>query len=211
MFGKTKEKDQKSAKLSGPRDIPETVKKYITSAEMVDSGILPFLKAVTKSSDKGNGTNDIYIFDPADAEARNIKVHNFDTLKENPNLIIAEGWFDEAAKKAELTPKMTMPKVKFFTRQEIQKQIEGLTEPGSSVFFYTNAGSGVGGPLGRGAALIKLNTASDGKKVKKYSIYCVSVIDMQPIPKSEAEKIWDADKADQIAKWVADSHSPRFC
>ncbi len=211
MFGKHNDKEQKGPKSSGPKDIPDSVKQYLTSKEIVDPGIVNFLKVVLKNSEKGGSVHDIYIFDPADAEARGVKVHNYDTLRENPNLVIAEGWFDEAAKKVEVTPVKNVTKTKFYTREEIQKQIEGLTEPDSSVFFYTNAGTGCGGPLGRGAALIRLNAPVEGKKIKKYSIYGVDVIDMQPVQTDSQGKIFDADRADQVAKWVADSHKPRFC
>ena len=162
MFWKRGGTEQKEAKLSAPKDINETVKKYIASVQMIDSGMLPFLKQVVKISEKGDKVSDIYIFDPLDAEARGIKVQNYDTVKANPDLIIAEGWFNEAEKKSELTPKKSIPKIKFFTDDEILQQIEGLKEPDSSVFFYVNAGTGVGGPLGRGAAVIRLNARSEG-------------------------------------------------
>jgi hypothetical protein len=200
---------RKDSKLSGPRDIPEPVKKYIESAQMVDPSILPFLKTVTKTGDKGEKTFDVFIFDPSDAEAREIKVSNYDSVKQNPDLIIAEGTYDESTKKVQLTPKKAIPKIKLFTPEEIQSQIEGLNNPGSSVFFFVNAGTGAGGPLGRGAAVIKLNPTVDGKKPKKYGIYGTSIVNMQPT-KNET-KIWDSDKAGEVAKWVAASHAPRFC
>jgi len=209
MFGKHGDKEQKGPKLAAPRDIPATVKKYIASTQIIDGGMLPFLKAVVKSRENGEKVNDIYIFDPSDEEARGIKVHNYQTVKENPELIIAEGWFDETDKKVELTPKKAIPRIKFYTDEEILQQIQGLKEPGNSVFFYANAGTGAGGPLGRGAVIIRLNAAGEGKKTKKYSIYGTSVIDMQPI-KNES-KVFDSDKAEDIAKWVSQSHKPRFC
>lgn len=209
MFGKRDDKEQKGPKLSGPKDVSGVVQKYLTSNGTVDPEIVPFLKQVVKSSEKGGGVYDIYIYDPADAEARGIQVKNYDILKANPNLIIAEGWFDEGAKKAELVLKNPVPKIKFLTYNEILTQIEGLQDSGSRVFFYINAGTGAGGPLGRGAALIKLNAPVEGKKIKKYTAYGVSIIDMQP--GQNEIKIFDSDRADQIAKWVSESHKPRFC
>lgn len=207
MFWKRNNKEQQGPRLAGPKDIPEVVKKYLASNPIIDAGIVPFLKSVVKHNEKG--VNDIFIFDPSDVEARNIKVENYDTLKQNPDLIIAEGSFDESAKTVQLTPKKAISKIKFFTYEEILQQIQALKEPGSSVFFFTNAGSGAGGPLGRGAALIKLNAAGDGKKVKKYGVFGVSIINLQPA--QDESKIFDADKPEQIAKWVADSHKTRFC
>lgn len=206
MFWK-KDKDQK--KLSRPRDIPEFVKKYIESNQLVDAGTLPFLKVVVKSSENGVKSSEIYVFDPSDAEAREIKVDNYDSLKANPLLVMLEGSMNESEKKVNLVAKKEIPKVKFYTEDEIQQQIEGLKTPGSSIFFYVNAGTGAGGPLGRGCAIVKLNASENGKKVKKYGVYGASVIDMQPL-KNES-KIYDSDKSKEVAKWIATSHKPRFC
>jgi hypothetical protein len=141
MFWKRNDKDQKGAKLSGPKDIPEIIKKYMAANPIVDAGSVPFLKMVVKGSEKGEKVNDVLIFDPSDAEAREIKVQNFDSLKENPDMIMAEGWFDESA--------------------------------------------------------------------KKYSVYGVCVVNMQPT--SKENKIFESDKPAEIAKWISDSHKPRFC
>jgi hypothetical protein len=207
MFWKSKDKDQQKA--SKPRDIPDIVKKKIESTQMVDAGSLPFLKAVVKNSAQGEKIFDIIIFDPNDADAREIKVVNYDSLLANPQLIMVEGSYNESAKTADLVAKQDIKKIKFFTEDEITKQIEGLTAPGSSVFFFTNAGTGSGGPLGRGCAIVKVNTPVEGKNIKKYGIYGAAVIDMQPA-KNES-KIFDSDNAKEVAKWIATSHKPRFC
>ncbi len=209
MFWKRSDKDQKNVKLSGPRDLPEPVKKYLAADPNIDPGIIPFLKVAMKNGEKGDRVFDVRVFDPADAEAKGVKIQDYSTFNANPDLIIGEGYFDEAAKKADLTLKKSVQKIKFFTYEEILNQIKSLKDPGSYVFFYTNAGAGVGGPLGRGAALIRLNTAVEGKKVKKYSVYGVSIINMQPV--QNENKIFDSDKPEEIAKWVASAHKPRFC
>jgi hypothetical protein len=207
MFWKSKEKEQ--TKLSRPRDLPEIVKKQIESNRILDTDSLPFLKATVKQDGKGEKSFDILIYDPSDAEARGVKVDNYDSLKANPQLIMAEGFYNESDKKVELVTKQDISKNKFFTEDEIQKQIEGLTTPGSSVFFFVNAGTGSGGPLGRGCAIVKLNAPVEGKKIKKYGIYGASVVDM--LPTNTENKIFDSDKPKDIMKWIATSHKPRFC
>ena len=203
-----KKNDQKGSKLSGPRDIPEFVKKHIESTQLIDSASLPFLKTVLKNSDKGEKIYDIYIFDPSDAEAREIKVQNYETLKNNPVLVVAEGSYNETDKKVNLVAGKAMPKMRYFSEEEMLLQIEALKDPGSSVFFFVNAGTGSGGPLGRGCAIIKVNDTKE-KKTKRYSIYGASVIDM--LPTKTENKIFDSDKPQEIMKWVATSHKPRFC
>jgi hypothetical protein len=205
MFWK-KDKDQK--KLSRPRELPEFVKKYIEANQFVDVASLPFLKVVVKASENGNKNSEIIVYDPSDAEAREIKVENYESIKANPALIMLEGSVNESEKKVNLAAKKNIPKIKFYTEDEIVQQIEGLKTPNSSIYFFVNAGTGSGGPLGRGCAIVKLNS-ENGKKVKKYGIYGASVIDMQP-SKNES-KIFDSDKSKEVAKWIATSHKPRFC
>jgi hypothetical protein len=208
MFWKSKE-NKKDDKLAAPRGLPEIVRKYLVANPKVDAEIVPFLKAVLKSGASGDKKVGIAIFDPNDAEARGIKVQDYNSLTEHPELILYEGWVDESTKLVELSPRKDIPKIKLFTYEEILQQIEGLKEPGSSVFFFMAAGNSAGGPLGRGAAVIKLNAPAEGKKVRKYSIYGTSVIDMKPIASESI--IFGSDKAKDIAKWVAEGHKPRFC
>jgi hypothetical protein len=208
MFWKSKE-NKKDDKLAAPRGLPEIVRKYLVANPKVDAEIVPFLKAVLKSGASGDKKVGIAIFDPNDAEARGIKVQDYNSLTEHPELILYEGWVDEPTKLVELSPRKDIPKIKLFNYEEILQQIEGLKEPGSSVFFFMAAGNSAGGPLGRGAAVIKLNAPAEGKKVRKYSIYGTSVIDMKPIASESI--IFGSDKAKDIAKWVAEGHKPRFC
>jgi hypothetical protein len=207
MFWKSKDKEQ--VKLSRPRDLPEIIKKKIESNQMIDAGTLPFLKAVVKNNGKGEKAFDILIFDPSDAEARNIKIENYDTLKANPKLIMAEGSYNESDKTVDLSATQAIPKIKFFTENEIQKQIEALSTQGSEIFFFVNAGTGSGGPLGRGCVVVRVNTSVEGKKIKKFGIYGDSVVDMQPTKRET--KIFDSDKSMEVAKWIATSHKARFC
>jgi hypothetical protein len=209
MFWKRKDNDIKSAKLPGPRIIPEIVKKQITPG-MIDPSVLPFLMILTKTSEKGEKSNDFRIFDPADAEARTLKVANYDSLNGNDELIIADGHYDEQAKTAVVNMKRIIPVFKFFTMAEIQQQIEQLKTPDEQVFFFTAAGGGVGGPLGRGAAVVMLNPIDGPKKRKKYGVHSAGVINMQPVL-TKNSLVFDSDKPKEIAKWISESHKTRFC
>lgn len=99
---------------------------------------------------------------------------------------------------------MTIQEVTIFMTQEIQKKIEALTEPGSTIFFYLAGSPSEGGPLGRGAAVVELNPAFPGKKQRKYVLYTADVVDLQPIAKRQ--KVFDSDKAKEIANWVRERH-----
>jgi hypothetical protein len=210
MFWKRNNNEQQSLNLAKPIPVPDTVNKNLLQNKIVDAELLPFLKAVAKNSEKGGKVKDMLIFDPADAEARGIKTLNYDSVKSNSAMIIAEGWLDEATKKVEFIQKKNLPKMQFLTYEDILKKIQELKEPGSSVFFYVAAGGGTGGPLGRGAALVRINTPDGAKKNKKYSISFVDIVDMQPT-NNIGTNIFDSDKPIEIAKWVADTHKSRFC
>ncbi len=94
-------------------------------------------------------------------------------------------------------------------KEEIQKKIEALAEPGGTVFFYLGASPSSGGPLGRGAAVIELNPDYPGKKQKKYNIYTVDVDGLQP--KGKGQKMFDSEKPKDIANWIKERHyRPNF-
>ena len=90
---------------------------------------------------------------------------------------------------------------------EILQRIEALSEPGSQVFFYQARGPAVGGPLGRGAAVVELNPDYLTKKGKKYIIYTANVVGMEPV--SKRQKLYDSNKPKDIAKWVKTAHHKR--
>jgi len=208
MFWKKNNDSGKTQKLSGPRDIPESVRKFLVSTGKIDPDIIQFLKAVVRGSEKGDKALDIRIFDPADAEAREVKVKDYNTLAQYVEMIIAEGWYNDSAKQVELEIKKSIPRYKYLTYDEVLAQIEGLKEPGSSTFFFMAAGTGSGGPLGRGVAIVRYNNSSE-KRQKKYSVFGASAINMQP--SQNQLKIFDSDKSIEVAKWIAESQKPRFC
>lgn len=209
MFWKRKDNDSKATKLSGPKDVPEIIKKQITP-DMIDPATIPFLKILTKGSEKGDKVLDFRLYDPSDAEARALKIVNYTSLDGINDMIIGEGSYDEAAKSAAINIKKKLPKYKLLNYDEILKGIESLAQDKSSVYFYASAGVGAGGPLGRGAIIVKLNPTNGEKKRKKYGVYGSNVINMLPDAQKEVP-IFDSDKSKDIAKWVVDAHKPRFC
>ncbi len=208
IFKRSNDKNT-AEKLPSPKNLPDIVSKYLAAGNKVNTDCLSFLKLVSKPRGNEAKAVDIRIFDPSDAEARGVSIKNYNDLTENPAMIVGEGWMDETAKKVEITVNGKFEKPKIYSLDEISRQIESLQNPGSSVFFFLAAGPGAGGPLGRGAAIVRLNGASENKKAKKYSILTTNVIDNLPV-KGESH-LFDTDKAKDAAKWVADGHKPRFC
>ncbi|MDH5406871.1 MAG: hypothetical protein OEX80_10070 [Candidatus Aminicenantes bacterium] len=205
MFRKHKEKEEK---LPAPREIPGLVQKHLIAERKMDPDLARILKAVVCHSPKEEKAFNIRIFDESEAGAKKIQVKDYTSLDKHPDLIIYEGWFNEAAKQVELEEKKAMPDTTILTEAEIKQKIEGLSELGSTVFFYQARGPAQGGPLGRGCAVVELNPSYPEKKGKKYIIYTPDVIDMQPVGKGQ--KLFDSNKPKDVAHWIKEAHHKRL-
>ncbi len=204
MFGKKSD----SEKLPAPRAITPMVEKYMISEMKINPEWIPLLRAVVRNSSNGDKKYDIRILDELDAKAKEVKVENFLTLNEHPDLILYEGWFDDGTKKVELIEKKKANlDTRIYNDGEITQQIEALKTPGSTIFFYQARGPGYGGPLGMGAAVVELNPAYDGKKQKKYRIYFANVIDGKPVEKRSLT--FQTDKVIDVTKFIKDGHVKR--
>ena len=205
----TKVEKPKVEKLPRPREIPALVGKHLIAEYKMDPELVPILKAVVRKSPKAGKVFDCRIFDESEAEASELEVKNYTSLDEHPDLILYEGWFDENSKRVELEErKKVNHNVPLFTEAEIQRKIEALSEPSSMVFFYQDRGPAVGGPLGRGAAIVELNPNYPGKKQKKYILYTANVVGMEPVGKRQ--KLMNSDKPKELAKWIKEAHHKRM-
>ena len=188
------------------------VQKHLVNNMQFDADLAHILKAVIR---RKNGTSlksksfDIRLFDEEDALANKVDIKNYLTLDEHPNLIIFEGWYDESTAKVELEERNRVSQeTTIFTEDEIIQKIESLTEPGSSVSFFMARGPACGGPLGRGAAIVQRTAPIDGKKAKKYTIFTADVVDMKPV--TRANRLYDSDKAKDVARWIKEAHHKRI-
>jgi len=207
FWGK-KSEEEKKEKLAGPRDIPGPVQNYLVAERKMDPDLVKLFKAVIRKGETGEAPLNIKVFDNSEAIAKKVKVKDYGSLDEHPDLTLYEGWFDERSKQVKLEEKKQVNwDTPIFTEAEIQQKIEALKEPGNTVFFYMAMGGKSGGPLGMGAAVIELNPNYPGKKQKKYIIYTADVTDMQPVGKGD--KIFDSDKPKDIARWVKGGHEKR--
>jgi len=205
---KPKAEKPKVEKLPEPRQIPGLVEKHLIAEYKMDPDLARILKGVIRASSTGEGVFNIRVFDESEALAKKIRVKDYTSLDQHPDLTIYEGWFDEKSRRVKLEErKKVSSDTPIFTEAVIQQRMEGLSEPGSSVFFYTARGSAHGGPLGMGAAVVELNP-NYPKKGKKYNIYTADVVDMQPVGKGQ--KLWDSNKSKDIARWIKEAHHKRM-
>jgi hypothetical protein len=180
FWGKKAAKEER--KLQGRKEIPEVVQKFLVTEKKMDPDLVKLLRAVERKNT--TSMTSIRIFDESEAMAKKVEVKDYGSLDDRLDIIIYEGSFDGGAKQVHLEEKKKFDwNTPIFTQAEIQQKVEALKEPGSTVFFYTCRGGNHGGPLGMGAAVIELNPNYPGNKQKKYNMYVVDVIDMEPAPK----------------------------
>ncbi len=195
---------KKEEKLPGPKTMPEILGNHLIKQMGKEPNWVWRLSAVMRPRSSGEKGSDVRIFAEYEATANKIKIKNYTTLDQHPKLLLFEGWFDKESKKVELEEKRIIPKVTIYTEKEIQQQIEALSEPGSSIFFYLTASPASGGPLGRGAAVVEVNPKYPGKGQKKYILTAVSVDGTELTQKGI--KMFDSDKASYVARWIKERH-----
>ena len=205
----------KTEKLAGPRSIEELVGRHIVLDLKQDPDWTWQLRSVVRPRADGTHRFDFRIFDEAQAAQKKVKVRDWTTFDQNPELILYQGWFDkvsmevhfEEQKQQEKTVS-PVPSDQILTENEIWQRIIGLSEPGSTVFFYLSGSPSSGGPLGRGAAVVELNPNYPGPKQKRYILYIVNVEGMQPVGKGT--RFFDSDKSKEIAWWIKERHHKRM-
>jgi hypothetical protein len=155
-------------KLRKPQAVPELVQKHLVAEWRLSPDLVPLLKAVVRRSATRETAFDIRVFDESEALARKVQVNDYTTLDGHAELVLYEGWFDEASKQVELLERRKVNwDTTIFTEPEIRQKIEALSQPGSTVFFYMAQGPTHGGPLGMGASVIELDLGYDGNHKKK--------------------------------------------
>ena len=199
---------QKVEKLPGPKRVPKMIEKCLVDEYKIDPEIVEILKMVVRHRQQKENAVDCRIFDPEEAEALSVKVVDYNSFNDHMDMILYDGWFDEVAKKVELSEKRKMDyDVPILTVQEIQQQIEALGDPGSTVFFYQARGPAAGGPLGRGAAMVEFNPPGEKKKGKKYTVYTSNMFKKDLV--GERLKLYSSDKPVEIAKWIKNAYHKR--
>lgn len=199
-------KPEDAVKLPGPQEVPEPVKKMLESKFKLNPLQIRNMRAVILPGQ--DGMTDIRIFEEDRAQVKKLKIENYHTFDSMPELIAFEGKFNKHDKKsvdiAEKAGIKALPDTKIYTLEEMVAQIEGMKVPGNTVFFYLAGSSAAGGPLGRGAAVVELNPNYPGEKQKKYVVYVQDIDGMELV--NEKQKMFDSDKAKQIAQWIKERH-----
>lgn len=93
MFWKKKESKEEE-KLPGPKDIPELVGRYLVVQKKKDPDWVWRLKGVVRPTEKKKAFY-CRVFDEGQVNRAGIKIKDWNSFEENPELIIWEGYFDK--------------------------------------------------------------------------------------------------------------------
>ena len=107
MFWKKKAEpsEPKGSKLPRPKDIPDMVGGHLVTDFNQNPDRVWKLKAVVRQRQESKNAFDVRVFDDVEAATRKVKVADYTTLDEHPELILFEGWFDKDARQVQLEEK----------------------------------------------------------------------------------------------------------
>ena len=94
MFWKHQEAKKGEVNLPGPKDIPELAARYMVVQMKKDPDWVWKLKGVVRPTEK-KGAFYCRVFDEGQTTAAGVKVKDWTSLDERPELILWEGYFDK--------------------------------------------------------------------------------------------------------------------
>jgi hypothetical protein len=86
---------ENAVKLPGPREIPEPIGRFLIVDKKRDSDKTWSLKSVIRPRSDNNQSYDFRVFNDAQAGAAKIRVRDFTSLDEYPDLILYQGWYNK--------------------------------------------------------------------------------------------------------------------
>ncbi len=92
------------AYLPKPRDILQTVGQTLVVSQGSDPDWVWKLKCVVRGESRQASRLEFRVFDAQQASSRGVKVENYPSLDQHPDLVLFHGWLDNATNKAEVLP-----------------------------------------------------------------------------------------------------------
>ena len=86
-------------KLSGPKELPDTVGRHLVVKLHKDPDWVWNLKAVVRHREESKSLFDIRVFDEVKTRANQVKVRDYRSFDEHPEEILFEGTFDKKSQK----------------------------------------------------------------------------------------------------------------
>ncbi len=97
--GTSKPKDKE---LPGPKFVPDIIGGRLVTDFHKDPDRVWKLKAVKRRRGESKSAWDIRVYDDVDAATNGVKVENWPSLDDHPELILYEGWYDTELRDAHL-------------------------------------------------------------------------------------------------------------
>jgi hypothetical protein len=93
------------SKLPGPKELPQQIGQYLVVQEKSDPDWAWSLKCVLRPLPDKKSRFDCRVFDPSKAGMYNIRIVNYTSLDDHPELILFQGWFDKETSEVKLQKK----------------------------------------------------------------------------------------------------------
>jgi hypothetical protein len=93
---------KKANGLFPPKTIPDPVGRYLVVSLGKNPDWVWNLKAAMRSNGADKDTFEVRVFDAAQAADKGIKVHDYHTFDEHPEMILYEGWFNKRTFEAKI-------------------------------------------------------------------------------------------------------------
>ena len=97
---------EKTLKMQGPKDIPESVGRELIVKLGKDPDWVWHLKSVARQRQGEKDAYDVRVFDAQKASSIKIAVANFTSLDTHPELILFEGWYNKKTRAVHVEEKM---------------------------------------------------------------------------------------------------------
>ncbi len=81
--------------MPGPKEIPQPVGQDIVTKLKGDPDSIWQLKAVMLPREGDKDISEVRVFDASQAASRNIRVKDYHSLTDHPELILYEGWYNK--------------------------------------------------------------------------------------------------------------------
>ena len=99
---KEKESGTTPSKLPRPKDMPQEIGRHLVVVEGCDPDWVWNLRYAIKPQAEGSAVFDFRIFDELDAAKKGVRVANFNSLDEQAELILFEGWMNRKTRQFEI-------------------------------------------------------------------------------------------------------------
>jgi len=91
--------------MPGSKFVPDLVGGHLVTEYKQNPDWVWKLKSVSRKREESKTTWDIRIFDEVEVATKNVRIRNYNSFDEHPELILFEGWYDNDLRQIELEDK----------------------------------------------------------------------------------------------------------